>query len=69
MRVRQPLDAESLVVAARNAGLLLFPPGRFYFGEPEPCFRLGFAQVDEGVLDEAVRRLEAACQSVVQNLS
>ncbi len=66
IRVRTTIDPERLVRAARAAGLVLNPPSYYYLGKPEPCFRMGFAQAEEAELDEAIRRLEAACAATLQ---
>lgn len=60
MRVRPGLDAEAWVRAARLAGLRLNPPSWFHLGEPEPAFRIGFAQADAAELSLAVDRLAQA---------
>lgn len=63
IRVRQPLDAEELVARARAMGLLLDPPSRYFFGAPEPAFRMGFSQADAEELDRAVDILAAAVKA------
>jgi len=52
------VDLVAWVGAARQAGVLLHPPGRFFLGPPQPCTRLGFAHLDPAGLQEAVRRLK-----------
>lgn len=60
LKVRPPLDAAAWVRAARAHGLALNLPAHFFLGPPEPAFRMGFTQADEGELDQAVERLVQA---------
>ncbi len=60
LRVKVPFDVEQLIHTARQGGLILNPPSHFFMGDPEPAFRMGFAQADETELDEAILRLTAA---------
>ena len=60
LRTRDGMDLAAWVQRARGRGLLLKPPGHFYLGDPAPATRLGFAQVEEAALAEAVQRLKQA---------
>jgi GntR family transcriptional regulator/MocR family aminotransferase len=46
------------ISAARSLGLVLQPPEHFYIDPPEEAFRLGFAHLDEGMIQDAVGRLK-----------
>jgi GntR family transcriptional regulator/MocR family aminotransferase len=60
LTVRQGLCAETWVRSARSFGLRLNPPSWFAVGEPDPSFRIGFAQADDSELGLAVERLVQA---------
>lgn len=60
LTARQGLCAETWVRSARSFGLRLNPPSWFSVGEPEPSFRMGFAQADDSELGLAVERLAQA---------
>ncbi|BDU78541.1 aminotransferase-like domain-containing protein [Mesoterricola sediminis] len=64
LKVREGLDADAWVHAARVQGLRLNPPAWFSLDEPLPCFRMGFAQADEAELRLAVDRLVQARKSL-----
>lgn len=57
VRVLDQVDVAAWLQRAKEAGLILHSPARHFLGPPEPCFRMGFSQVDEPELEEAVRRL------------
>jgi GntR family transcriptional regulator/MocR family aminotransferase len=61
LRVDPAIDAEAWTVRARRAGVSLITGRAFDFqGRPLPNLRLGFSALDEGELEEAVRRLARA---------
>lgn len=60
LRIGPGIDPEAWMDAARIRGLVLQRPQHFYLGEPGPFTRMGFAQGDQNVLDEASSRLAAA---------
>jgi GntR family transcriptional regulator/MocR family aminotransferase len=61
VRVAPGLDVERWAARARERGVV-FQPGRLFAfdGKKTPTARLGFARLDEGEIEEAVRRLAAA---------
>jgi GntR family transcriptional regulator/MocR family aminotransferase len=59
-RVAKIADAEKWIASAKECGLVLNPPQHFFLGEAEPFVRVGFSQVDEAQITEAVRRLKQA---------
>jgi GntR family transcriptional regulator/MocR family aminotransferase len=54
------VDLAGWIARAKGEGLLLAPPSRFHLDQASPCTRMGFAQVDEAGLTEAVARLKRA---------
>ncbi len=54
------VDLESWVLSARNRGLVLHPPSRFSFAQASQGTRMGFSQLDEVGLEQAVDRLNLA---------
>jgi DNA-binding transcriptional MocR family regulator len=54
------VDLDAWIRHAKECGLLLKPPSHFYLSEPSSCTRMGFSQVDEAGLTEAVQRLKQA---------
>lgn len=64
VKVRGGVDAEAWIHAARTCGLVLNPPSHFFLENPEPAFRMGFAQANEAELDQAVERLVTALARV-----
>jgi len=61
VRVDPSVDLEAWVDRARREGVELYTGRRFDFhGRPRPNLRLGFSSLDEGELEEAVRRLARA---------
>jgi GntR family transcriptional regulator/MocR family aminotransferase len=64
LRVDPTIDAEAWAARARRAGVGLITGRAFDFqGRPLPNLRLGFSALDEGELEEAVRRLARALPS------
>lgn len=64
IRGRGTVDLEAWIRAARRRGLILQPPGRYFLGEAQPAFRMGFAQASEAELEKAVRHLIQALSDV-----
>lgn len=60
LRCREGEKLAPWLAAAKGCGLLLRGPDHYYLDSVEPCFRLGFAQLDEKDSLEAVRRLSLA---------
>ena len=60
MEGKAGIDMEAWVAAARRRGLILNPPSHYALTDARPCARIGFGQVAEPVLTEAVSRLAKA---------
>jgi len=60
LKGRPPMDFPGWVQKARKCGVILSSPNQFFLGPPEPATRMGFSQVDESHLTEAVHRLKQA---------
>jgi GntR family transcriptional regulator/MocR family aminotransferase len=60
LKSRGGIDMESWVNAALGCGLQLKRPRYFYLGEASSVTRMGFTQVDETVLNQAVERFKQA---------
>ncbi|WP_306599153.1 PLP-dependent aminotransferase family protein [Geothrix sp. 21YS21S-2] len=60
IKAREGVDAEAWIRSVRNRELVLNPPSHYFLGDPEPGFRMGFAQVPEADLREGVERLVQA---------
>lgn len=54
------VDLDAWTNHAKDCGLILKPPSHFYLDEPSSRTRMGFTQVDEAGLTEAVQRLKQA---------
>lgn len=60
LRARPGVDLGRWVACAKAEGVVLDPPERFCLASAGAGTRMGFAQVEEPALEEAVRRLERA---------
>ena len=58
------VDADAWIRSARGCGLVLNAPSHFFLENPEPAFRMGFAQANEAELDLAVARLAQALAKI-----
>jgi GntR family transcriptional regulator / MocR family aminotransferase len=54
--------AETWIQTARHLGLVLNPPRHFYMDQTDAFTRIGFAQIGEDLLEEAVQRLKRALE-------
>ncbi|GLH73456.1 GntR family transcriptional regulator [Geothrix limicola] len=64
IHVRPGIDPDAWIRSARAHGLVLNSPSHFFLGTPEPAFRMGFAQANEGELQDAVERLARALTAI-----